>query len=67
MTGTADLSFEQIFTIHRSAQETSSHIHRVLIHPGYTAKAVRVVFECGSRSFAFGVLRDGRRVPVETL
>ena len=66
MTGTTDLSFEQLFTIHRSAQETHEHIHAVVIHPARN-KAVRVVFRLGSRSLTFGVERTGRRVPSEAV
>jgi hypothetical protein len=66
MTGTADLSYEQLFTINRSAQETG-FLARLLIHPA-ADKAVRVTFNPGlSGAFSFGVLRDGKRVPVDAL
>ena len=66
MTGTTDLSFAQLHAINRSAQETN-FMDRILIHPAAN-KAVRVTFNPGlSAAFSFGVLRDGKRVPVDAL
>ena len=66
MGGTVALSYEQLFTIHRTTQEMSFS-HRILLTPAKN-KAVHVTINPGtSRPVRFGVLADGKRVPVDAL